>query len=134
MHSVRPIVVLFPIILISATPLQPDPRRPSPCLPPTFLSSFPPTHWLLPSTPCPATTTAPTVQPVVVEQEKEEEEKFECPWTGTFPTSQDCSSYYLCSRLGEVTTKMWRCPGGTQFSHSLGVCDWKINVSCGRRK
>ena len=30
----------------------------------------------------------------------------------------------------QIPSKIWKCPRGTYFNDNLGVCDWKINVSC----
>merc|ERR1719318_1702886 len=117
------LIILTTIFPSSPTSLQPLLYRPSPCPPDLHLLS-PFLHLiLLPTCPPP-----PPTQPVTSEEEEEEEELFTCPGTGTFPTTQNCDTFYVCSVPGEVLKDVWKCPRGTRFSEDLGVCDFQRNV------
>ena len=135
MHFASLVIILTTIFLSSTTSLHPVFKRPTPCPPAPHVSPFP---YLIILPTCP-----PPTQPVTSE---DEEELFTCPGTGTFPTTQDCNSFYLCSVTGEVRQlgcvrvilliyfqvqkDMWKCPRGTLFSQDLGVCDFQWNVAC----
>ena len=88
------VILLISAILASSILLHPVFYRPTPCPhSPHLLSPF---LYLIILPTCP-----PPTQPVTSEDE-EEEELFTCPGTGTFPTRQDCDSFYLCSVQGQV--------------------------------
>ena len=51
--------------------------------------------------------------------------------TGNYPKPTRCDCYIACVR---GTAVFMKCPAGLYYFVSLGVCDWKYNVVCPKRK